>query len=220
VEGHDAAAIEASAKMVHANNKYYKAIFHTIDDLNGQLRALIPPDPKLEKYNAANTDSILLAVATAMETVQKNYTSYRTEVIDAAKNVPIKYTVKSGDNLSDIAAAEGTTWQKVYASNRSTVGSDPNLIQPGQVLTIKRGKDAKSAGSSTPSSKTSTGKTTGGTTTKAAPKTTTGGRGHITNGTDTAPDPTKKTAAPKKKTAAPKTPTTSGGGGHMRVEAN
>ena len=47
------------------------------------------------------------------------------------------YTVKSGDTLSGIASKYGTTWQKIYNDNRSVIGSNPNLIKPGQVLTIK-----------------------------------------------------------------------------------
>ncbi|MFG3225818.1 transglycosylase family protein [Kitasatospora sp. NPDC048194] len=46
------------------------------------------------------------------------------------------YTVRSGDTLSTIAAAQGVTggWQALYDGNRSTVGGDPDLIMPGQVL--------------------------------------------------------------------------------------
>ncbi len=46
------------------------------------------------------------------------------------------YTVKSGDTLSGIASKYGTTWQKIYNDNKSVIGSNPNLIKPGQVLTI------------------------------------------------------------------------------------
>ncbi|GAA2089650.1 resuscitation-promoting factor protein RpfA [Streptomyces albiaxialis] len=46
------------------------------------------------------------------------------------------YTVKSGDTLSSIAAAHGTTWQKLYQDNKSTVGGDADLILPGQKLQI------------------------------------------------------------------------------------
>lgn len=47
-----------------------------------------------------------------------------------------KYTVQKGDSLSSIAAKYGTTWQSLYAKNKGTIGSDPNLIKPGQVLAI------------------------------------------------------------------------------------
>jgi len=44
------------------------------------------------------------------------------------------YTVVSGDTLSKIASAHGTTWQSLYNENKSVVGSNANLIFPGQVL--------------------------------------------------------------------------------------
>ena len=46
------------------------------------------------------------------------------------------YTVKSGDTLSGIAAANGVSWEHLYSENQSTIGADANLILPGQVLTI------------------------------------------------------------------------------------
>jgi LysM repeat protein len=48
------------------------------------------------------------------------------------------YTVKPGDTLSGIAAAAHLQggWQQLYAENHSTVGSDPNLIYPGQHLHV------------------------------------------------------------------------------------
>lgn len=46
------------------------------------------------------------------------------------------YTVKKGDNLTKIAKQFGTTWQKIYELNRAIIGGNPNLIRPGQRLTI------------------------------------------------------------------------------------
>ncbi|RAG83233.1 transglycosylase [Streptacidiphilus pinicola] len=46
------------------------------------------------------------------------------------------YTVKSGDTLSAIAAAHGTNWHSLYAANKTTIGGNPNLILPGQVLNL------------------------------------------------------------------------------------
>ncbi|MFI5686451.1 transglycosylase family protein [Streptomyces sp. NPDC051636] len=46
------------------------------------------------------------------------------------------YTVREGDTLSRIAARHGTTWQRIYAANKLVIGGDPNLIVPGQRLTI------------------------------------------------------------------------------------
>ncbi|MFF3207878.1 transglycosylase family protein [Streptomyces sp. NPDC002962] len=46
------------------------------------------------------------------------------------------YTVRQGDTLSTIAASHGLTWQRVYAANKTVVGGDPDLIVPGQRLTL------------------------------------------------------------------------------------
>jgi hypothetical protein len=55
-------------------------------------------------------------------------------------------TVRSGDCLWSIAARHlgpqasdaeiASTWPRWYATNRSVIGPDPNLLQPGQVLIV------------------------------------------------------------------------------------
>ncbi|MGC5564210.1 transglycosylase family protein [Streptomyces sp. FR-108] len=47
-----------------------------------------------------------------------------------------EYTVRGGDTLSGIAARHGTTWQRVYAANRTVIGGDPDVIIPGQRLKV------------------------------------------------------------------------------------
>ncbi|MGF1428349.1 transglycosylase family protein [Kitasatospora sp. LaBMicrA B282] len=46
------------------------------------------------------------------------------------------YTVQAGDTLSSIAQAQHLSggWHALYQDNQQTVGQDPNLILPGQVL--------------------------------------------------------------------------------------
>ncbi|WP_189185686.1 transglycosylase family protein [Streptomyces albiflavescens] len=48
------------------------------------------------------------------------------------------YTVVHGDTLSGIADSRHVQggWQRLYAANRKTVGSDPDLILPGQRLNL------------------------------------------------------------------------------------
>lgn len=70
-------------------------------------------------------------------------TAQRTEVADEA---PAEVVVRRGDTLWDLAAAHLTpeatdseiaaAWQRWYAENRSVIGADPDLILPGQVLTV------------------------------------------------------------------------------------
>ena len=52
------------------------------------------------------------------------------------------YTVQSGDTLSGIAAQYGTSWQHLAELNGL---ADPNVIYPGQVLTVDGGAPAPAA---------------------------------------------------------------------------
>jgi len=50
----------------------------------------------------------------------------------------LDYTVKSGDTLSKIASQHAVKggWRALYKLNRSEIGSNPNLIFPGQRLAL------------------------------------------------------------------------------------
>jgi len=48
----------------------------------------------------------------------------------------ITYVVQSGDTLGKIAYRYCTSWKTIYDINRDTIGSNPNIIRPGQVLTV------------------------------------------------------------------------------------
>lgn len=80
------------------------------------------------------------AAAPAAATAPTAATAPATQPAAAAKPAaekkpePKTITVKPGDSLSKIAAANGTTWQKIYELNKGVVGSNPNLIRPGQQL--------------------------------------------------------------------------------------
>ncbi|MFF9909530.1 transglycosylase family protein [Streptomyces sp. NPDC013457] len=55
------------------------------------------------------------------------------------------YTVTPGDSLSRIAREERVKggWQRLYEANRTVVGDDPDLIHPGQKLTLRITAPAK-----------------------------------------------------------------------------
>ncbi|MER7583524.1 transglycosylase family protein [Kitasatospora sp. NPDC097691] len=53
-----------------------------------------------------------------------------------AKPAKGNYTVKSGDTLSSIAAAQGLDWHDLYKNNAKVIGGNPDLIFPGQTLSI------------------------------------------------------------------------------------
>lgn len=55
------------------------------------------------------------------------------------KVLPSPYVVAPGDSLSEIATEQHVEggWQSLYATNRAVVGGDPDLIFPGQRLTLR-----------------------------------------------------------------------------------
>lgn len=51
----------------------------------------------------------------------------------------IYYIVQKGDTLSSIARKYNTSWKDIYNKNKNIIGSNPNIIYPGQKLLIKEG---------------------------------------------------------------------------------
>lgn len=46
------------------------------------------------------------------------------------------YRVKTGDTLSAIGESFNVDWHDLYTKNKTVIGDDPNLILPGQVITV------------------------------------------------------------------------------------
>jgi len=63
-----------------------------------------------------------------------------TVLVLPGRMAPARYTVVAGDTLAGIAArlAVRGGWPALYAANRPVIGSDPNMIRPGIVLTVRR----------------------------------------------------------------------------------
>ncbi len=77
-----------------------------------------------------------LNIRPAAKTNDTSATASRPEPAAAAAKT---YTVKSGDCLWNIAKkylGSGADYSKIYELNKGTIGSNPNLIYPGQVLTL------------------------------------------------------------------------------------
>jgi nucleoid-associated protein YgaU len=61
--------------------------------------------------------------------------------ISSDTQVDRTYTVRRGDSLSKIAKAllgDAKKWRLIYDVNKDVVGSNPDLIKPGQVLKIPK----------------------------------------------------------------------------------
>ncbi|MCI9064231.1 MAG: LysM peptidoglycan-binding domain-containing protein [Clostridia bacterium] len=50
------------------------------------------------------------------------------------------YIIKKGDTLSEIAQKYNIDWQIIYEQNKEIIGDNPDLIIPGQILTIYKGE--------------------------------------------------------------------------------
>ncbi|MEU8706511.1 transglycosylase family protein [Streptomyces sp. NPDC048565] len=152
------------------------------------------------------------ATGTAGRTVRK--TALETAAAKASPTVvPGKresYTVARGDSLSGIASAERVKggWQRLYTANRGVVGADPDLILPGQRLTLDvagttktapKPKAAPEAERKAAPKATPTPKATSKPTPKATPKPTEKAAPKATE--KAAPKKTTKPAAPAAKKA-------------------
>src|SRR5690242_5062690 len=69
-----------------------------------------------------------------------------TVLVLPGRMAPVRYTVTAGDTLAGIAAVFAVRggWPALYAANRRVIGSDPNTIRPGTVLTVRRPAAPKS----------------------------------------------------------------------------
>lgn len=74
----------------------------------------------------------------AIKTIYDDTTTSSSREVETTPYTPKTHTVVSGDNLWNIARKYyGTNdWQTIYNANISIIGSNANLIRPGQVLTI------------------------------------------------------------------------------------
>lgn len=85
-----------------------------------------------------------VVVAPQSETPKKAAPASKPAAAPVAETAPTTstegaYVVKTGDTLSAIAAANnvGGGWQALYAKNQGVVGSNPDLILPGQQLVLR-----------------------------------------------------------------------------------
>lgn len=90
-------------------------------------------DITLKEYREITVRQVKVDIPSKEATVEKEETRVDNSV------QPKTYTVKSGDCLWNIAKqfyGSGSDYTKIYNANKGTIGGNPNLIYPGQVLTL------------------------------------------------------------------------------------
>jgi nucleoid-associated protein YgaU len=127
----------------------YQSVLNLMNQLEVRLLNLHVQDNKLVVRGQAKTKADSNKVWDQIKLVDKNYQqdlvaeiTYAAEAAAAAAapQAPAMktYTVKAGDTLSKIAKqyyGDASQYTKIFEANRDQL-SDPNLIRPGQVLTI------------------------------------------------------------------------------------
>lgn len=90
-------------------------------------------DITLKEYREITVRQVKVDIPSKEATVEKEEARVDNSV------QPKTYTVKSGDCLWNIAKqfyGSGSDYTKIYNANKGTIGGNPNLICPGQVLTL------------------------------------------------------------------------------------
>lgn len=87
----------------------------------------------LKQYREYGTKTVKIKTSSPKATVQKKRAS------DKKTDSTQSYIVVSGDCLWNIAKkfyGDGSKYTVIYNANKDVVGSNPNMIYPGQILTI------------------------------------------------------------------------------------
>ncbi|MEV0416287.1 LysM domain-containing protein [Streptomyces sp. NPDC050448] len=122
-EAAEKAAADASADYA---SKYRDAVSDTKAAAE-RMAAAAPPKPAHPPHTPTPASAAHKAVPAAPTPKPMPAAAKRT------------YTVRHGDSLAVIARRElgnEARWRELYAMNRGVIGSNPELIQPGQVLTL------------------------------------------------------------------------------------
>jgi LysM repeat protein len=94
--------------------------------------------PAQANISSAASNSTASTTATPVILTSESVTVKTAEVTAHRAGRAATWTVLPGDTLSAIASGLRVPggWQALYAANRRAVGSDPNLIRPGTVLSL------------------------------------------------------------------------------------
>ena len=93
---------------------------------------------ELKQYREYSTKTVEITIKQAKTTVKKTTTRSTSTSSSTTSSSSTTYTVKKGDCLWNIAKkfyGSGSKYTVIYNANKDKI-SNPNLIYPGQVLTI------------------------------------------------------------------------------------
>ena len=132
IEKYDKAA-EAAKKATEEAYKYWQQENKDAADSAGDNKDSIGKD---NENKGTNTNTNTNTPTNTSGNSGSNINSLGT----ASNGAPFidSYTIKNGDTLSGIGARYGVAWRRIYEENKSTIGSNPNLIHAGKTLKIPK----------------------------------------------------------------------------------
>lgn len=106
------------------------------DDGTGDIRFSITL--KEHRKIAISQSSVVAESQVTTQTTSEDTSTKDTAKREDTREKPKTYTVKRGDCLSSIARklTGSSNWHALYEQNKGIIGSNPNLIKDGTVLTI------------------------------------------------------------------------------------
>lgn len=120
-----------SGKKLFNTNIKVSMESYTIEENAGEGFDLVV-NVKLKQYREYGTKTVSINLATSKASTKSTRSG-------SFSSLPASYTVVKGDCLWGIARrfyGNGAKYTVIYNANKAVVGSNPNLIYPGQVLTI------------------------------------------------------------------------------------
>jgi hypothetical protein len=89
-------------------------------------------------HKSVTHKSVTHKSVTHKSVTHKSVTHKKAGTATVTRATGVTYLVRSGDTLSTIAGKHAVKggWRALYALNKSTIGSNPNLILPGQRLAV------------------------------------------------------------------------------------
>ena len=129
---------DLNINMLVSIESFSNTYAYATDDVDYELELKEYKEHNIRILKATSTGFVNVDSVQKVSSVTPTNTNSNRSV---EKSTPKTYTVVSGDNLWTIAQrllGDGSRWREIYSynNNKSIIGGNPNLIRPGQVLSI------------------------------------------------------------------------------------
>jgi len=136
----DVAAFAAQAAQAGSPGVTFWSYEHMNDTMWEAVRTATTEEGPMASLEFQQLSAAHAALAERLSRLEKDVAALRSRPPAAPRRrAPARrtYTVRGGDTLSGIAAGLGMSdWRPLYEANHRVIGPDPDLIRPGQVLTV------------------------------------------------------------------------------------